>query len=56
MPSDVLRASVKPRLESWHVAQATVPSFESFGSKYRRLPSAMRASVGALSGDASDVQ
>ena len=33
MPSDVARRSVKPRLTSWQVAQATVPSFESRGSK-----------------------
>jgi len=48
-PSDTGRWSVKPRLTSWQVAQATVPSLDKRVSKYSFLPSATRSGVIGLS-------
>ena len=48
-PSDTGRWSVKPRVTSWQVAQATVPSLDKRVSKYSFLPSATRSGFMGLS-------
>lgn len=51
MPIDVGLPSVKARAGLWHVAQATVPSAESWASKNSFCPNAARAGMRELGGE-----